>query len=46
MTLIISQFSGLKFLIIYIMGLSGDGNYARYHLVLDRAAWSPLSPPM
>ena len=25
-----------------IMGLSGDRNYARYHHVLNRAAWSPL----
>ena len=25
-----------------VMGLSGDRNYARYHHVLDRAAWSPL----
>ena len=25
-----------------VMGLSGDGNYARYHHVLNRAAWSPL----
>ena len=33
-------------LIIYIMGLSGDGNYTHYHLVLDRPAWSSLSPPM
>ena len=24
------------------MGLSGDRNYARYHQVLNRAAWSPL----
>ena len=25
-----------------VMGLSGDRNYARYHHVLNRAAWSPL----
>ena len=25
-----------------VMGLSGDRNYARYHQVLNRAAWSPL----
>ena len=25
-----------------VMGLSGDHNYARYHHVLNRAAWSPL----
>ena len=25
-----------------VMGLSGDRNYARYHHVLSRAAWSPL----
>ena len=24
------------------MGLGGDRNYARYHHVLDRSAWSPL----
>ena len=24
-----------------VMGLSGDRNYARYHHVLNRAAWSP-----
>ena len=26
-----------------VMGLSGDRNYARYHHVLNRAAWSPLA---
>ena len=25
-----------------VMGLSGDGNFARYHHVLNRASWSPL----
>ena len=25
-----------------VMGLSDDRNYARYHHVLNRAAWSPL----
>ena len=25
-----------------VMGLSGDRNYARYHHVLNRTAWSPL----
>ena len=25
-----------------VMGLSGDCNHARYHHVLNRAAWSPL----
>ena len=25
-----------------VMGLSSDRNYARYHHVLNRAAWSPL----
>lgn len=25
-----------------VMGRSGDRNYARYHHVLNRAAWSPL----
>ena len=25
-----------------VMGLSGDRNYARYHHVLNRAAWPPL----
>ena len=25
-----------------VMGLSGDQNYARYHHVLNRAAWTPL----
>ena len=25
-----------------VMGLGGDRNYARYHHVLNRAAWSPL----
>ena len=25
-----------------VMGLSGDCSYARYHHVLNRAAWSPL----
>ena len=24
------------------MGLGGDGNYARYHHVLNRAAWSSI----
>ena len=27
---------------LHVMGLSGDRNYARYHHVLNRAAWSPL----
>lgn len=25
-----------------VMGLGGDRSYARYHLVLNRVAWSPL----
>ncbi|MCY4414946.1 MAG: transposase [Chloroflexi bacterium] len=28
-----------------VMGLSSDRNYARYHHVLNRAAWSPLGAP-
>src|SRR3990172_2031623 len=26
-----------------VMGLKDDGNYAKYHHVLNRAAWSPLA---
>ena len=28
--------------VLLVMGLSGDRNYARYHYVLNRAAWSLL----
>ena len=29
--------------VLRVMDLSGDGNYARYHHVLNRASWSPLA---